>query len=228
MKALSRFVLAAIAILASVAMAAAQTPSGIVNRLEVQRLVDLGTPSANFALADHFAALSARYTADAARHRSMAKAYLATSPRSPVNGAPAHCEHLATLADESAAAADEMAMYHEMLAEGIVIGAPPQASRFYAGQGAPEPTAADLHQLATLARTPADHRSLAEYYTTVAAKNSTAADAHAAMARSYRAGVFKGLVDPGAHCERQARQLREAARQATEAATFQLQLANVA
>jgi hypothetical protein len=227
MKSLSRLALAAVAILASAAFASAQTQSGVVNKLEVQRLVASGTPEANATLATHFAELADRYAADAARHKDMAQAYKANSNRSPATGAAAHCDRLAALATESAAEAREMVTYHEQLATGVVATVPRNAAKFDAGKGAPEPTAGDLHHLAMMAMTPAEHRSLEEYFTTLAKKNTADADAHAAIARSYRAGVHKGGGDPADHCDRLAKLAREAAKEATEAASLHRQLANI-
>ena len=227
MKTLSGLALAAVVVLSSVAIAAAQGSSGVVNTLEVQKLIAAGTPEANAVLAGHFAGLAESYTADAARHKDMAQAYRAGSPRSPVTGAAGHCDRLATLATESAAEARAMATYHEQLSGGNAATAPKNAAEFHGGKGAPEPTPVDLHHLAMMARTPADHRSLEEYFTTVAKKNTADAQDHVRMAQAYRAGVHKGLNDPAAHCDRIARLAREAATEAKAAATLHRQLANI-
>jgi hypothetical protein len=227
MKSLSRLALAAVAVLASAAIVTAQTASGVVNKLEVQKLVAAGTPEANAALADHFAALADSYTADAARHTDMAKAYSANPTRNVATNSSRHCTRLADIATESATAAREMAAYHETLAGGNATSAPKKAGEFQAGKGAPEPTVIDLHHLAMMANTPADHRSLEEYFTTLAKKNTADAEAHAKMAQAYRAGVRKGLVDPAAHCDRLAKLAREAAKEATEAGSLHGQVAKV-
>jgi hypothetical protein len=222
-----RLLLATFTILTVTASAIAQTPVGIVNRYEVQRLAALDTPSASRALARHFAALSESYAAEAARYTSMAGAYSAVSPRIPVNDTPAYCRRMAAQATNLAAAADEMVIYLRLLAEGIVAPAPKEASMFLSGEGAPEPTPVDLHLQAVMARTPADHRALAEYYTKLAVRNTAAAKTHDTMAHSYRAGVFKNVGNPADHYNRRARQARQAAKEATEAAARQYQLANV-
>ena len=227
MKSLSRLALAAAAILATAALAAAQAPSGVLNKLEVQKLVAADTPEANTALAGHFAELADRYTAEAAQHTGMARAYRANSNRSPATGAAAHCERLARLANESAAEAREMVTFHETLAAGDVAAVPKSAAKFHGGEGAPEPTAIDLHHLAMMASTPADHRSLEEYFTTQAKKYTADANVHTAMARSYRARVWKGGGDPADHCDRLAKFARQSAKEATEAASLHRQLANV-
>ena len=118
MKSLYRLALTAVAVLASAAIVTAQTASGVVNKLEVQKLVAAGTPEANAALADHFTALADSYTADAARHTDMAKAYSANPVRSVATSSSPHCTRLAEIATESATAAREMAAYHQQLAGG--------------------------------------------------------------------------------------------------------------
>ena len=227
MKSLSRLALAAVAILASATLAVAQAPSGVFNKLDVQTLVAAGTPEANATLASHFAALADRYTAEAARHKDMAKAYASNGNRGVATNIAPHCARLADIATESATAAREMARYHEQLAGGNAPIAPKNAGAFQSGKGAPEPNAADLHHLAMMARTPADHRSLEEYFTTLAKKNTADAEDHVRMAQAYRAGVRKSLDDPAAHCDRLAKLAREAATEATAAAELHRQLANV-
>ena len=82
------------------------------------------------------------------------------------------------------------------------------------GEGAPAPTVAQLRELAADARTPAEHRVLAEYYTTLADQQTTAAQRYAGMAQTYRAQVRKGGGDPAIHFDLMAKRSREAANQA--------------
>lgn len=227
MKLLSRLAFAAVAVLASATLAAAQARSGLVNKLELQKLVAAGTPQANTTLAHHFVALADGYTADAAEHKAMARAYGANSNRAAVTGAARHCQRLATLATESAATAREMANYHAQLASGADATAPRNAAKFHGGEGARAPTAVDLHHLAMTARTPADHHSLEEYFATVAKRNTADAESHVAMAQVYRMSARKGSVDPASHCDLLVKLARAAATEATAAATLHRQLANV-
>ena len=230
MKSFSRCAFAAVAVLASATIALAQAPSGVVNKAEVQTLVAAGTPEANAALASHFAALADKYTADAGRHKDMAKAYAGNANRSVATNIAPHCARLADIAAESATAAREMATYHQhhqQLAGGAAATAPKNAAKFHAGEGAPDPTAMDLHHMAMMARTAADHRALEEYFTTIARQSTADADAHVAMAKAYRAGVRKGGSDPALHCDRLAKLSRDAAKEAGEAASLHRQLANI-
>jgi hypothetical protein len=226
MKPFYRILVAVAAIVGAANLAAAQAP-GLLNRLEVQKLVATDTPEANAALAAHFMALADRYAADAARHKGMAQAYGGHSNRSAMTGGRAHCERLAALAAESASAAREMATYHRDLAGGKAAVAPKGAGAFQGGQGAAEPNAEQLHHLAMTAKTRADHLALEEYFATLARKNTAEAEDHVAMAKAYRAGVRKGTYDPAVHCDRLAGLAREAAKEAAAAATLHKQLANV-
>ena len=82
MKPFYRIAVAALALVGVATLAAAQAPSGVLNKLEVQKLVAAETPEAGTALAAHFTALADRYTADAADHKAMGQAYKANANRS--------------------------------------------------------------------------------------------------------------------------------------------------
>ena len=227
MKPFYRALAAAVALVGAATVAAGQTPAGVLNKLEVQKLVAAETPEASVALAAHFTALTDRYASDAAKHTAMAKAYRANANRSAATSAAGHCERLATLATESGTTANELAKFHRDLAGGKAAAIPKGAAAFQGGKGAPDPTADQLHHLAMAARTRTDHLALEEYFLTVAKKNTAEAEDYAAAAKAYRAGVRKGPYDPAVTFDRLARLAREAAKEATAAATLHKQLANV-
>src|SRR5262245_23356448 len=145
MKPFTRIALAAIALLWAASFAAAQTPAGVLNKLDVQKLVAAGTPEANATLARHFSALADGYAAEAQRHKDMAAAYAGNPNRSVATNIAPHCKRLGYLATEEAAAARDMAGYHEQLAGGANVAPPKNATAFHGGKGAQEPTAGDLH-----------------------------------------------------------------------------------
>ena len=58
---LKRVVITAVAFVGATAVAAANTPSNVLNKLEVQKLVAMERPVADLALAVHFNALADRY-----------------------------------------------------------------------------------------------------------------------------------------------------------------------
>ena len=227
MKALYRVAVAAIAVFGAATLAAAQQPGAVLNKLEVQKLVAAETPEAGVALAGHFAALADRYAADSARHQAMGQAYKSSANRSVATSAANHCDRLATLATESAAATRELAKFYRDLAAGKAAVVPRGASAFQSGKGAPNPTADQLHHLATMARTRTDHLALEEYFATLAKKNTAEAEDYVAAARAYRAGVRKGSYDAGVTFDRLAKIARNAAKEAAEAAALHKQLANV-
>ena len=227
MNAIYRVAVAAVAIAATAALAAAQAPSGVLNKVEVQKLVAAETPEASVALAGHFTALAERYTADAAKHKAMGQAYKANANRSSATSAANHCDRLAALATDSATAARELSKYHRDLADGKAVVVPRGASALQGGTGAPDPTADQLHHLAMMARTRADHLSLEEYFATLAKKNTAEAEAYVTMAKAYRAGVRKGAYDAAVTYDHLARLARDAAKEATGAASLHRQLANV-
>jgi hypothetical protein len=227
MKPFYRVAVAAVAIVGTAAVAAAQAPFGVLNKLEVQKLVAAETPEASIALAAHFDAVADRYFADAANHKAMGQAYKANANRSAVTSAADHCDRLAGLASDSAAAARELAKYHRDLAGGKAAVLPKGASALQGGKGAPDPTADQLHHLAMMAHTRAEHLSLQEYFATLATKNTAEAEDYTTMAKAYRAGVRKGTYDAAVTFDRLARIARDAAKEAAAAALLHKQLANI-
>ena len=206
--------------------ALSQSASPILNTLEVQKLNASNAPGDNAALAAHFAALADRYATDAKRHTAMAGAFIAApTRRMAANGAADHCKRLAQLNTDSAKTLRELAAHHEKLAGGVASTAPRGGARFQGGTGAPEPTDAELSALAAKANTPTDHHALEEYFVTASKRYTADANAHSAMARAYRGTRIAQAAD---HCDRLARQLRDSAKEATDAAAMHKQLAGIA
>jgi hypothetical protein len=228
MKPLSRIVTTAAVFVGIATFAAAATPSDVLNRLEVQKLVALETTVANLRLALHFNALANQFITNAERHRAMAWVYRANANRSATTTAGDQCDRLAARAEMWAGAALEIAMYYGDLASHIDAVLPARAMALQGGYGAPEPTADQLHKLALTARTRSDHLILREYYATLAKKRAAEAADYAVMVAAYRASVRNGMYDPGVAYERLARIARKAAREATEAANRHQVLANIA
>ena len=203
--------------------ALAQTASPILNTLEVQKLIASNAPGDNAALAAHFAAIADRYTADAKRHTAMAGAFIAAPTRRvAATSAADHCKRLARLNTDSAKTLRELAAHHEKLAGGAASTPPKGSARFQEGTGAPEPTAAELSALAARANTPADHHALEDYFVTASKRYTADANAHVAMAQAYRGTRLAQAAD---HCDRLARQLRDSATEASDAAAMHKQLA---
>ena len=206
--------------------AAAQATSPILNTLEVQKLAASNEPADNARLAAHFAALAGRYDADARRHAAMARSFLAAPARRvAANGAADHCKRLAQLNTDSAKVLRQLSAHHEKLAAGMASTAPTGGGRFESGTGASEPSEAELSALSAKASTPADHRALAEYFTTAEKRYTADANAHLAMARAYRGTRIAQAAD---HCDRIVALSRDAAKEATAAAELHAQLANAA
>jgi hypothetical protein len=227
MKRFSRLLIAGAAVLAMSNPLAAQTSSGVLNSLEVKRLITEGTPAANATLAKHFAALADKYGAEAKAHGAMASAYSGNPNHSVGGSMGVHCRNLAGLATESATAAREMVTYHTDLAAGTAPEPPKGAAAFDAGKGAPAPTPEELKRLAAAVRTPSDHRTLEEYFLTLAKQKTAEASAHATMANSYRVSGQRNPESAAMHCERLAKLARDAAKEATASAELHRQLANV-
>ena len=228
MKPLYRIAAALVACVGAAAVAAAQPPSRVLNKLEVQKLVAAETPVANLRLAIHFDGVAERYFRDAARHRATGVVYAANAHRSIATTADDHCEREAAAAAEWGVAARQLARYHDALARGRTALLPKGAAELQGGRGAPEPTAAQLHRLALTARTRSDHLALQEYYAVVAEERTAAAGGYRRMAAAYRAGVRKTVGDPASSYDRLASLASRAAKEATEAANRHRQLATIA
>jgi hypothetical protein len=162
----------AAAILTSIAAAAQERPSGLLNVLEVRQLVARAEPADNARLGLHFTALADRYTADAKRHVAMSKSFTGNPNRNLSGGMSVHCRQLAELNTQSATTVRELAAYHQKLPGGTAT--PRDAARFESGAGAPAPTDTELEALAAKAKTPAEHRSLEEHLLTLAKRYTTA------------------------------------------------------
>lgn len=223
----SRMTLAGLALLALTTAAAAQDRSKLLTSIEVKELVTSSRPADQARLRDHFAALADKYTADARRDRAVASTMTGNPNHPPAVPPGARWSHAATQADDAASITRALSAHYGRLAEGRSSQAPAGSERFESGEGAPVPTEVQLTELSTAARTPAQHRSLAEYYTTLADSEAKAAKRYASLAQSYRAQVRKGGGDPSIYFERLARQARESAEHARAEATKHAQLAQI-
>ena len=214
-----------LAILMFAGSALSQTASPVLNTLEVQTLVASTEPGDNAALSAHFSALADRYAAQARRHAAIARSAGGNPNRSTGAGMRMQFTRLAELNTQSAATLRELAAHHEALAAGAASIAPAAGVRFQAGEGAPEPTKAELQAIAAKAVTPADHRALQEYFVTLARRYTSDANEHALIAQSYRGTRIAHAAD---HCERVVAKARESATEATAAAAMHEQLASLA
>ena len=225
MRTIRLFSVAALAVLLSARITAAQeASSALLNTLEVRELVSRGEPVDSARLSTHFTALADRYTAEARQHTSMAERYAGNPTRNFGSGMSAHCKRLADLNTQSATTVTELAAYHKKLASGVPATAPRDGARFEAGAGAPKPTEKDLAAMAARAGTPAEHRSLMEYFLTLAKKYTAEAQDHTALAQALRG---TRIAQSAVQYDRLARLARESAKDATAAADMHKQLAGL-
>ena len=117
--------------------AQAQTPSPVLNTLDVQKLIESKAPADNAKLSAHFAALADRYAAEARRHTVMAQSASGNPNHSTGSGLSTHCKRLAELNTQSATTLRELANHHKALAAGAPSTAPAGGARFQGGAGAP-------------------------------------------------------------------------------------------
>ncbi|OFW06210.1 MAG: hypothetical protein A3I61_18775 [Acidobacteria bacterium RIFCSPLOWO2_02_FULL_68_18] len=220
--------MAAAALVASAANGAAQTrPSDVLNLVEVRQLVERADFPSHGRLSVHFTALAAQYDEDAARHTAMAAASGGNPNRQTGASTAGHCARLAELSAQSADTLRALSRHHERLARGELSIGPSGGARFEQGEGASSPSAAELAILAARARTPGDHRLLAEYFVTLAERHAAAADEHTMMARVYRSHANRRGGDPAVHCDHMVKLSRDAAKEARASAAEHRQFANV-
>ena len=218
--------LAAAAALTFAASGAAQERAfGLLNNLDVRQLVARAEPGDQVQLSAHFTALAGRYATEAKRHISMSQSFIGNPSRNLGTGMSAHCKQLANLNTQSETTVRELAAYHAKLASGTPATSPRDGARFQSGAGAPEPTAKELNALAAKASTPAEHRALQEYFTTLANRHMRDAERHAQFAAAYRNSPRIAHA-AGTH-DRLAQRSRDAAKEATAAAEMHEQLAAV-
>lgn len=223
----SRTMLAGLALVALTTGAAAQDRPRLLTSIEVRELAGSERAADQERLRDHFAALADKYTIDARRYRAMGYTVTGNPNHPPAVPPGARWTRAADQAEASATVVRELSAHHGRLASGRPSHVPAESERFEAGEGAPAPTEAQLGELASNARTAAAHRSLAEYYTTLADKQTTSARRYAALAQTYRAQVRKGAGDPAIHFDRMAKRSRELAKEARSEAAKQSQLAPI-
>jgi len=179
---------------------------------EVQQLMADRQPADHAKLQAHFAALSARYTADAVRHETFARS--AGSSRGASTAAAAHHQRVAELAKESAQITSELAGHHATLAAGLPSTAPKGAEAYEAGAGAPDiPEERRLLLLAARASRPSEHGQLREYYMLLAQRYEIAAKEERAVCRLYR-GQSRPAESAAVQCDRLVALTADAAREA--------------
>lgn len=219
--------IAALALLGVAGSAVAQTSSAMLNTLEVRQLVARAEPGDHARLGAHFAALADEYTLEAERHTAMSTGMAGNPNRRAAAGPNAHCARLAELNTQAAATLRELAAHHERLAAGVPSTVPQDSARFESGEGAPEPTDTELAALEAMARIPADHRALEEYFLTLASRYTAEAKEHGAMAQAYRGNANRRGGDPAVHCDRMVKLSRESATEARAVAAEHAQLAGL-
>ena len=219
------FALAAVTVFAMAGTATAQQkPNGLLSHLEVQQLVARAEPADNARLGVHFSALADRYAAEAQRHIAMSQSFAGNPNRNLGAGMSAHCKRLADLDTKEASTLRQLAAYHEKLATGTPAAPPRDGARFQGGAGAPEPTEKVMKALAAKAATPTEHRSLEEYFLTLANRYMAEASEHVALAQAYRG---TRIAQAAVHHDRLAGLSRDAAKEANQAAAMHKQLATL-
>lgn len=189
----------------------------VLTTIEVRQLVASTAPGDQAKLAAHFTALANRHDAEAATHRKMAEAYPG-NPRGGGREMLVHCQHLAKLESQAAATLRTLATHHAALAAGAASSAPAGGATYEAGAGAHQPSDAELAALAAKAASTADHRTLQDYFLTLATRSDAEAAEHTAMAAAYR--PVKTLAGMASHCDRLSSEIRAVAHEARAAAAM--------
>lgn len=213
----------ALVVAAAGAAHAQSTSSPLLNSVEVRQLVSRAAPADHVRLAAHFSALADRYAAEAARHTAMARAFTGNPNKTLAVDMPVHCRRLAKLSTDSANTLRELAAHHRTLAGGAASTAPAAGAKFEAGAGAREPREQDFVALAGTASTPGDHRTLEDFYLTLAKRYDADAATHVTMGLVYRGN--SRLAGAAVHCDRLVEEARGLANEARAAAAMHAKLA---
>ena len=221
-----RIALAALTFAVVTASATAQDRSALLTSIDVRRLVANDRPADHARLRDHFTALADKYTTDARRDRQIARTMTGNPNHPPAVPPGIHWTRLAESAEASVVTLRELSAHHDRLAAGRRSDAPANSARFEAGYGAPAPTESYVHELASGARTRADHFSLADYFAAVAETATNNARKQAAAAQAYRGPISRtGGGTPASHYDLMAHRFRDQATQARAEAAKHRQLA---
>lgn len=213
----------ALSLLAGGAALAQDQPTPVLNTLELRQLVDRAEPADHARLSAHFGALAERYATDAKQHERMAQASSGQAGKSSNVGLAAHCRTLAKADHELEQGARALATFHKERAAGASsVAAPANTRGLESGTGAAKPKDDELAAFAAKAAQANDHRALADYFTTLAARYSADADSHTAMSVSY--GSNSRLAGMVPHCDRLAKTARGAAKEAQIAASMHKEL----
>ena len=218
--------LAAVMFAAVTTGASAQDRSALLTSIDVKRLVANDRPADHARLSDHFVALADKYTNDARRDRQIARIMTGNPNHPPAVPPGVRWTRLADSAEATAVTLRELSAHHDRLAAGRRSDAPPNSARFEAGYGAPAPTEAYVQELASNARTRADHLSLADHFTAVAETQTNNARKQAAAAQASRGAVSRtGSGTPASHYDLMAERYRDKANEARAEAAKHRQLA---
>jgi hypothetical protein len=226
MKQILRTLVVAAIVAACAQSATAQNGHGLLSTFEVQRLASTDTPESHAALARHFVTLVAIYRADADRYEALAT-LPSGNPNHPTSGAREHYLRQAEASRMAAASVRALVAYHQLASIGFARTRPRAASAFEGGKGAPRPTSAEITQLEMMARTPADHELLAEYFLTVRQTETANAEAYSRRAGMARVSGARDVTAVVSQYGSLAATARTAARLANAAMERHRQLATV-
>lgn len=190
--------------------------AGMLNVLEVRQLMAREDSAAHTRLAAHFFSLAHRYAREAARDLAYSRSVTGNPNRTGMSASAAHWSRLAAANERWAATLSELGMYHDLLAAGVVSMPPTDSAPFESGYGALEPTPHELALAEARARTSTDYGILSEYFLEIIDRETVKAERHEVMASAYRGNANQRAADPAMHCDRLAKESREAAKNARE------------
>lgn len=202
---------------------------------EVQDLIaNATTPADHTALAKHFAAIAAQYTAEGNQYASMADLYRSNPTTKPGIGNPMlPSERVAKSSKESARAVQELATFHEGAAKDTsgTSSKPINVALLQRIDQSKVPDLIPSKQLTDLvkrAKTPAEHTRLAKHFVAVATRFAADADRYAAMAAGYKANPTQGITFATVQCGRMAKESHEADNGARGLAAYHQKMADQA
>ena len=201
--------------------AAAQQP---LTAKQIEELAaKAATPADHGQLGRHFSEMAVRLTADADAYQALAAGYRRSSrasSRSADEDPAVHSDRIAQQAREGAAAARELATYHERLGRGLSKSDVKTPVR-------PMSPMADVHvqQHIVSATTAAEHTKASQEFAAEAARYAAEAERHAGLPAAYRLNADRQSTEAAIHCDRFVQRMKDAAAEARTLATYHRQLA---
>ena len=196
---------------------AQDSPSPILDSVRVRQLVASEAPADQAALAAHFTALADRHASAGRLHDAMGQ-YAAGNPRGNGQEMKAHCQRLAGLERKASATLRELAAHHVALGRRVRVDGACERGEVPGGRRGARAERGRHERAGRPGCDAGRPPRAAGLFQTFAKRYEAEANGHVGMATLYR--TTSRLAPVANHCDRLVKELRDAAAEATQAATM--------